>query len=509
MELEQLAAAAAGGDPSARDRLLAASAEPARRIAGRLVDDRHAVDDVVQDALVEVFGSIGTLREPVAYPRWLALVVRKHADRHRRRTRPTMLLDLVIDLDPALVDPATSSGGPDPAQAAERGDQVDRVRRALQLTRDADRVLLGLRYYGEWSDAELAELLGISRGAVRKRLYDARGRLRPLLADSTDRPPSTTTQPRQPTRPREQTMSDATTDNTAHDTAATRVMALFGTTVDPASAPPPPAGVALSAPPPGAVLGTGIKALDAVAPWPRGGTVDFLGPVGTGHLVILGEVIHNLIGVGPAALIAVAATESAADHSWPGLPRLLDAEARPEATLIVQAPTARAAAALDYAARCASTLAAAGAQVLLAVDRVVAERVGETTFDGRVGVTTAGGSVTGVRVAPHHPEADPVPDWAGAGAVTITSLEELAAHRYPAIDLRASRSAVLEHADAAHREVAAGCRRVLAEAAAVRAYLEQPFWMAEEHTGVPGESFTPREAVEGLAQQVGARSGPA
>lgn len=135
-------------------------------MARRLVDDPHEVDDVVQETLLDVYQSISALREPAAYRAWLGLVVRKHAERHRRRLRPTMLLDRVLETE---VD-----DNADPAVAAERDERIEHIRRALLLSRDADRTLLGLRYYAEWTDAELASLLDITPGAVRKRLYDAR-----------------------------------------------------------------------------------------------------------------------------------------------------------------------------------------------------------------------------------------------------------------------------------------------------------------------------------------------
>jgi len=462
-EIAQLAAAAAGGDAAARERLLPAAAGPARRMAGRLVDDRHSIEDVVQESLAEVYATIGTLREPAAFVSWLALVVRKQADRHRRRQRPTVLLDLALEHLPTATDPAT---------AAERGERIDSVRRALALATDADRSLLGLRYYADWSDAQLAELLGISPGAVRKRLYDARRRLRPALAAH------------QPIK--EHSMTDVRT--------------LFGTVTELAGAPEPPAGTALQAPTPGAVLSTGIKVIDALAPWPRGGTVDFLGPVGTGHLVVLGEIIHNLLARGSATLIALASTQST--DSWPRLEQLVDAPARPTRTFVLRAPTDDAVAALDYAWRWGTQLAESGDQVLLTVDRMLADRLGPDAFAERVGVTRTGGSVTGIRVAPNAPAEGTVAAWPGAGAVTVTSGAELAAGRYPAIDVLASSSTVLRHTDPRQQQVAEECRRVLNDAQAVRAYLTQNFWMAEDFTGISGESYATTQAVTGLAELI-------
>lgn len=460
-ELRTLAAAAAAGDTSARDRLLGASLVPARRAARRLVGDDHTAEDVAQEALAEVLTRIATLREPGAYLGWLRLIVGKHADRHRRRTRPTMVLDLVIE---------PVADGPDPALAAERGERVERVRQALRVARDADRLLLGLRYYGEWTDTELAELLGISAGAVRKRLYDARARLRPVLTDASQ----------------EERMPTAIPD-------------LFGHIIDPMSGPDLPNGPVLTTAPSGKILQTGIKALDAVVPWPCGGTVDFLGPVGTGHLAILVEILHNLLTQGPAALVAVAATEPSVDGSWPRLQKLIEPPGNPAATMIVQTSASHAADAIRYGSRYAAALAENGLQVLLVIDRAIAHAIGETAFDSRVGRTSAGGSVTGIRAAPHGRSAAPVTAWTTADATTVTSLDELAAERYPAIDLLASSSSVLQYAPIEHQQAAAECRRLLADATAIRAYLTQHFWMAEEHTGIHGEAFSTEASIQGLA----------
>ncbi|HVX44835.1 MAG TPA: sigma-70 family RNA polymerase sigma factor [Mycobacteriales bacterium] len=448
------AAQAATGDRRAGERLVEMSAGPARRIAGRLIDDPSAVDDVVQEALIDVLATIGSLREPAAYLGWLGLVVRKHADRYRRRLRPT--LDLIVD------PPIAES---DPALTAERQEQIDRVRYALRLARDSDRRLLALRYYGDWTDAELADLLGISRGAVRKRLYDARRRLHPLL----------TTPPKKgPIMP--------------------PLNELFGRVLDPATAPPlPPASELTRAAP--ELLRTGIKILDTLVPWPRGGAVDFLGPAGTGHLVILREIVHNLSRKGPAVLVAVAADDSPPAN----LTRLVGLEPAVD-TIVVAAGPEPVESAVDYGSRCAAALAASGSEVLLVLDRSAAAT---TDFAGRVG-RTARGSVTGVRVAPHPSNAAPEPERDGVDAVVRTSLDELTAGRYPAIDVLASHSTMLRHANPEHRRIATATRRAIAEAALVRDYLTQNFWVAEEFTGVDGEVESPGDALRGLAALIAA-----
>jgi RNA polymerase sigma factor (sigma-70 family) len=174
LELDQLVAWAAGGDASARDQLLKRYSPLARSRASRLVD-QASVDDVVQEAFIEVFATLDRLRHPEALPAWVSLAVRKHADRHRRQRGRTAELTE----DAILSEPVES--------ATELSELITRVRAALMTAGDADRRLLELRYLADWSIDDLAQALGVTNGAVRKRLHDARGRLRPALQDLRDR----------------------------------------------------------------------------------------------------------------------------------------------------------------------------------------------------------------------------------------------------------------------------------------------------------------------------------
>jgi RNA polymerase sigma factor (sigma-70 family) len=260
VDLAKLARAAREGDEVSRDELVAAARPLMLRWAARLVDDRATVEDVVQDALIEVHRTLMDLREPEAVAGWLHLAVRKHADRHRRRRQPGLVLDVDLHGDVAV--------GPhrdDPAALAEQAEDIAVIRRALALVKDTDRLLLVLRYYGGWPESDLAVLLGISGGAVRKRLYDARRRLRGEVASLDSVTPLSTA-----TDPWEKLVTD--------------VRALLGAMYDlDDSMPALPEGMPpLSRPESPGRLDTGIKVLDTLVPLPRGGVVDLTGPVGTG-----------------------------------------------------------------------------------------------------------------------------------------------------------------------------------------------------------------------------------
>jgi RNA polymerase sigma factor (sigma-70 family) len=451
------------------------------RWAARLVDESALAEDVVQDALVEVHRTIAGLREPEAVTGWLHLAVRKHADRHRRRRRPGEVLDAELH-GAAAVDPRRPS---DPADLAEWAEDRAVVRRALALVKDADRLLLVLRYYGGWPESDLAVLLGIRGGAVRKRLYDARRRLRGEVA----------------------TQSSVTSLITAIDPwekLVTDVRTLLGAMYDLDDPMPtlPPGRPPLSRPQSPGRLATGIKVLDTLVPLPRGGVVDLTGPIGTGHLVLVAETLHNLATEGPAALVAVTLAERSPTGVSARLWKLLDAQApAAERTVVICAPTGREAEAAALAARIAAWLAHGGANVLLAVDEGVAERTGPGLFDDGVGLCDgAQGAVTGLRVTAHAVGAAAVASWVGADAEVRLGTAEMVAGQLPAVDVLASRSALLD-GDALpldERAAAHEARTLLARAAELRDFLTQPLQVTEPSTGIPGEAVATQESVAGL-----------
>lgn len=164
------------GDTDARGLLLARFEPLVRATAHRLVPaDR--IDDVVQETYAAALQTLGGLRTAEAFPSWLRLIVRKQAS--RLRAGPT---EHALD---AVVEPRAPDA--DPVDYVTRGEVATVVRLALASARDQDRRLLELRYLAGWTNEELSDLLGIGPGAVRKRLHDARRRLRPISSTSNPR----------------------------------------------------------------------------------------------------------------------------------------------------------------------------------------------------------------------------------------------------------------------------------------------------------------------------------
>lgn len=161
---------ARAGDIDAQGSLLTQFAPLVRATASRLVAPDE-VDDVVQETFAVALVQLANLRTVEAFPAWLRLIVRKQAHRHRRARIQSDHLGAIHSVEHS----------DDPAVTAAKNDIASLVRIALGTASDVDRRLLELRYLAGWSNSELATQLGISTGAVRKRLHDARKRLRPEL----------------------------------------------------------------------------------------------------------------------------------------------------------------------------------------------------------------------------------------------------------------------------------------------------------------------------------------
>lgn len=75
----------------------------------------------------------------------------------------------------------TSGDQPQPTQVADDHFEQERVRAALRLLTSDQRQVIVMRYIEEWSNKEVAQVLGKPVGAVKALQHRALGTLRKLL----------------------------------------------------------------------------------------------------------------------------------------------------------------------------------------------------------------------------------------------------------------------------------------------------------------------------------------
>ena len=144
------------------------------RLSVLLVRDPGVAEEVVQDAFVAMHGRWRRLRDPdkaLAYLRQTVVNRSRSALRHRG----------VVERHAARQRPVDPHPGADEAVLAHSRRAV--VLDALGDLPTRQREVMALRYYLDLSEAEIADALGISRGAVKSHASRGAAALRGLLAD--------------------------------------------------------------------------------------------------------------------------------------------------------------------------------------------------------------------------------------------------------------------------------------------------------------------------------------
>jgi RNA polymerase sigma-70 factor (ECF subfamily) len=188
-----------GGDQEALGTLYSRESERLRRIVEFRLDarlrGRVSASDVMQEAYIEA------LKRLKHYPAggdvpffvWMRTVTiqrlievhRKHIGAQARAaTREVSLghggggdsIDASSEKMAELMGDLTS-----PSLAAQRGEMIARMRRALDRLEPADREVLALRHFEELSNREVAAVLGIQTAAASKRYVRAIERLQETM----------------------------------------------------------------------------------------------------------------------------------------------------------------------------------------------------------------------------------------------------------------------------------------------------------------------------------------
>jgi RNA polymerase sigma-70 factor, ECF subfamily len=156
------------------------------RVARSVVQDDCEAEDVVQEAYVRAFGSLGQFRGDSSLATWLTRIALNEALGRVRRQRPTVDL-AVLDAEsagpsriiPFPLMPADSN----PEQTAAQHQIRQLIERAIDDLPEIFRVVFVMRDVQDMSVEETADFLGLPAATVKTRLHRARHHLRRLLDD--------------------------------------------------------------------------------------------------------------------------------------------------------------------------------------------------------------------------------------------------------------------------------------------------------------------------------------
>jgi RNA polymerase sigma-70 factor, ECF subfamily len=169
-----LVARALRGDRLALGRLLERFAAPVRRVTYAILGDVNEADDADQDGLLQALVKLDRYDPTRPFGPWLLRIVANAAiDRRRRRAVRVA----------GVLDDTVAGSRPLPDAETERRLLGERLRAALRELPERYRAALVLFDVEGYSQAEIAQILGMAPGTVRSAVFHARRRLRRLVGD--------------------------------------------------------------------------------------------------------------------------------------------------------------------------------------------------------------------------------------------------------------------------------------------------------------------------------------
>jgi RNA polymerase sigma-70 factor (sigma-E family) len=147
------------------------------RLAAMLVHDQGSAEEIVQDAFVAMHAKWNRLHDP---DKALAYLRQSVVNRSRSHLRH---LTVVRRHAERTLPPPPEEGADRPAYDVDRRGSVLTALRALPRRQ---REVLVLRYYLDLSEAEIADTLGISRGAVKSHASRGAAALRAVLGPTLE-----------------------------------------------------------------------------------------------------------------------------------------------------------------------------------------------------------------------------------------------------------------------------------------------------------------------------------
>lgn len=174
------------GDRPAFEELFLLYRDDVFRFAFLVVRDASLAQDVVQEAFLKVFRSIGKFQFRSSFKSWLYRVAVNEAITILRRRK------IKEELDPAPGVTRDYTGTPtrewQPEEAALDSEERRLLRFAISQLDPVYRSVVVLKYFHEFSDTEIAAVIGCPAGTVKSRLHRARELLRHYLARQMGRP---------------------------------------------------------------------------------------------------------------------------------------------------------------------------------------------------------------------------------------------------------------------------------------------------------------------------------
>ena len=145
----------------------------------RMLSNRGEAEDAAQETFLRAYANLDRYDPARSFKTWLLSIASNHCiDRIRRRRLTWLSLE-----EPLPPHPALTSDTPGPEEATLDAERSAAVQALLDELSGDYRVAVVLRYWYDYSYAEIAEMLGTTESAIKSRLFRARQALAQQLED--------------------------------------------------------------------------------------------------------------------------------------------------------------------------------------------------------------------------------------------------------------------------------------------------------------------------------------
>lgn len=168
-----LVAKALQGNQKAFKQLIERCHSTAYAVVRGVLGDSDDVEDVLQNVYIKVYRGLPGFRGDSKLSTWIYQIARNEAINAARKRRP--------EVKPMEDMELRSAGGDDPEAAYGKQELGERVEQAMAKLDDNYRMALELRYMGERSYDEIAELMGLPVGTVKTYIYRGKAQLKKIM----------------------------------------------------------------------------------------------------------------------------------------------------------------------------------------------------------------------------------------------------------------------------------------------------------------------------------------
>lgn len=182
--LEWIVAVRERADQDAFTEIVYSFQDAVYNLSYRMLGERTEAEDATQEAFIRAYNNIDRYDTNRSFKTWLLSIASNHCiDRLRKRRLKYLSLDEPL---PSSMQLAISSDIPNPEIQAAHNERSEYIQDLLKELPEDDRAGIILKYWYDYSYAEIAEVLDTTESAIKSRLFRARRALADLLMNNID-----------------------------------------------------------------------------------------------------------------------------------------------------------------------------------------------------------------------------------------------------------------------------------------------------------------------------------